>query len=64
MTGLTRAYKISWLTPLWEAIWTYEDTFADTMDEDISNTIDDMKTAMAWIAEELGLEEKPDEKSD
>jgi hypothetical protein len=56
---LTRNNPQSWLDTLWEAIWAYEDTFADAMDADTSDKIDDIKTAMAWITESLGLDDMP-----
>jgi hypothetical protein len=57
--ALTSNNPQSWIDTLWEAIWAYEDTFSDTLDIETSNKIDDIKTAMAWITESLGLDETP-----
>ena len=57
--ALTSNNPQSWIDTLWEAIWAYEDTFADTLDSETSDKIDDIKTAMAWISESLGLDEMP-----
>jgi hypothetical protein len=44
----------TWLDTLWEAIWDWEDSEPDPA------RVDDVKTAMAWFAEELGLEPTAD----
>lgn len=40
----------SWLDTVWEAIWDWEDSEPD------SDRINDVKTAMAWLADAMGLE--------
>lgn len=40
----------TWLDTLWEAIWDWEDSEPDP------DRVDDVKTAMAWLAERLELE--------
>jgi hypothetical protein len=57
---LTRNNPQSWMDTVWQAIWSYEDTFADAMDTETIDKIDDLKTAMAWIAEGLGIDETTD----
>jgi hypothetical protein len=42
----------SWLDTVWEAIWDWEDT------EPNPTRVDDVKTAMAWISEALGVESR------
>jgi hypothetical protein len=49
MTDLTHGNRASWLETIWEAIWELEVCQPET-------DMDDVKTAMAWIAEELGLD--------
>lgn len=51
--ALTRGNPASWLETLWEAIWELEDCEPET-------DVDDVKTAMAWLAESLGLEATAD----
>lgn len=41
----------TWLDTVWEAIWDWEDT------EPNPARVDDVKTAMAWISEALGVDE-------
>ena len=52
---VTKNNPQSWLDAIWESVWAYEQTFGDCLDSETSDKIDDMKTAMAWIAESLGL---------
>ena len=44
----------TWLDTLWEAIWDWEDSEPDP------DRVDNVKTAMAWLAESLGLEPTAD----
>jgi hypothetical protein len=53
---LMRNDKGQWLETIWEAIFAYEQTFGDCLDSETSDKIDDIKTAMAWVTESLGLE--------
>lgn len=46
----TASNPASWLDTLWEAIWDWEDTNPDAA------RVDDVKTAMAWISEALGVD--------
>ena len=46
----TASNPASWLDTLWEAIWDWEDT------EPNPARVDDVKTAMAWISEALGVD--------
>ena len=56
---LTRNNPQSWLDAIWESVWAYEQTFGDCLDSETSDKIDDIKTAMAWVTESLGLDETP-----
>ena len=47
--ALTASDRASWLETVWEAIHALEDCQPET-------DMDDVKTAMAWITESLGLE--------
>ena len=47
--ALTASDRASWLETIWEAIHELEDCQPET-------DIDDVKTAMAWVTESLGLE--------
>lgn len=47
--ALTASDRASWLETIWEAIHALEDCQPET-------DIDDVKTAMAWVTESLGLE--------
>ena len=47
--ALTASDRASWLETIWEAIHELEDFQPET-------DIDDVKTAMAWVTESLGLE--------
>ena len=51
---LTANNPASWLDTLWEAVWDWEETQPDP------SRIDDVKTAIAWLAESLGLEPTAD----
>jgi hypothetical protein len=48
--ALNSSDRASWLETIWEAIWELEACQPET-------NMDDVKTAMAWIAESLGVPE-------
>ena len=57
--ALTSNTPQSGLDTLWEVIWAYEDTFDIPDSVEATDKMDDIKTAMAWITESLGLDEMP-----
>ena len=55
---LTHGDPVSWLDVLWEALWGFRDDCIPEGDPMYDEQWDNICTAMAWIAEEIGVEEK------
>jgi hypothetical protein len=57
---LTYSDPISWLQTVWEAVHVCDDYVSGWGDAEPPVDMNDVKTAMAWIAEELGVDTSPD----
>jgi len=68
MEKITRSNPTEWMNLLWDVIWDYED--CKYMAGDVKNTVafeqlmDEVKTVMAWIEEDLGIERNPEDQAD
>jgi hypothetical protein len=62
MNSVTRNKPIDWMDLLWDIIWDYEDCKFSCHDiknaEEFERMMDEVKTVMAWIEEDLGIERK------
>jgi hypothetical protein len=64
MTTLTRADRASWLETVWDALHGFREDCIPEGDSDFDRQWDDICTAMAWLAEELGADCPDDEVSE
>jgi len=62
MNLVTRNQPIDWMNLLWDIIWDYEDCkfmcHEIKNQEEFDRMMDEVKTVMAWIEEDLGIERK------
>jgi hypothetical protein len=58
---VTRGSPETWLAAIWEALHSYRETTIPEGDQDHDHEWDEICTAMAWIAEELGVETPVDQ---
>lgn len=54
---LTHADRTTWLETLWEALQTYRAFSLTEGDPAADRQWDDLCTAMAWISEDLGIDD-------
>ena len=58
--NITRSSPTEWMDLLWDVIWDYEDCKERNKEiknlDEFSRMMDEVKTIMAWIEEDLGIE--------
>jgi len=68
MNKIVRGNPTEWMNLLWDVIWDYEDckrAAGEVKNEEaFAELIDEVKTVMAWIEEDLGIERHPDDLTD
>jgi len=68
MEKIRRNNPTEWMNLLWDVIWDYEDTkvaAGDIKNEAaFAELMDEVRTVMAWIEEDLGIERSPEDQVD